>query len=178
MAIDTLVLQLDALMAVAHDIPTLHRKEHPGDGTNGLGADDFLPIFIYVLVNSRVEDLAVQSVVLETLCDPKKMMGEAGQSLGQARTSATEDSKRAAQSRARVERSPPGCGFGVWEALTKFSEMSSTAAFRAFPGGRKYAWCRGCVRCKPLLVTLCMRWQRFFPLTCLPCLSACPFAFA
>eukprot|EP00903_Cladosiphon_okamuranus_P005644 g5610.t1 len=70
--------KLDALMAVAHDIPALHRKEHPGDGANGLGADDFLPIFIYVLVNSGVEDLAVQSVVLETLCDPKKMMGEAG----------------------------------------------------------------------------------------------------
>lgn len=76
----TLVLQLDALMAVAHDIPALHRKEHPGDGASGLGADDFLPIFIYVLVNSGVEGLAVQSVVLETLCDPKKMMGEAGQS--------------------------------------------------------------------------------------------------
>jgi len=71
-------LQLDALMAVAHDIPALHRMEHPGDAASNLGADDFLPIFIYVLVNSRVEDLAVQSVVLETLCDPKKMMGEAG----------------------------------------------------------------------------------------------------
>lgn len=79
-----LVLQLDALMAVAHDIPALHRKEHPGEGANGLGADDFLPIFIYVLVNSGVEDLAVQSVVLETLCDPKKMMGEAGQSSHEA----------------------------------------------------------------------------------------------
>lgn len=76
-----LVLQLDALMAVAHDIPALHRMEHPGDGASSLGADDFLPIFIYVLVNSRVDDLAAQSAVLETLCDPKKMMGEAGQSV-------------------------------------------------------------------------------------------------
>ncbi len=74
------MLQLDALMAVAHDIPALHRMEHPGDTASNLGADDFLPIFIYVLVNSRVEDLAVQSLVLETLCDPKKMMGEAGRS--------------------------------------------------------------------------------------------------
>lgn len=71
--------QLDALMAVAHDIPALHRAEHPGDRSNSLGADDFLPIFIYVLVNSGVKDLAAQCVVLERLCDPKKMMGEAGQ---------------------------------------------------------------------------------------------------
>ncbi|CBJ25693.1 conserved unknown protein [Ectocarpus siliculosus] len=70
--------KLDALMAVAHDIPALHRVEHPGDNASSLGADDFLPIFIYVLVNSRVENLAAQSVILETLCDPKKMMGEAG----------------------------------------------------------------------------------------------------
>lgn len=107
-----LVRQLDALMAVAHDIPALHRKEHPGDGANGLGADDFLPIFIYVLVNSRVEDLAVQSVVLETLCDPKKMMGEAGQFQGRARISAIEEAKRAVQSMVRPdmlrERSTPG----------------------------------------------------------------------
>lgn len=75
------VLQLDALMAVAHDIPALHRVEHPGDNASSLGADDFLPIFIYVLVNSRVENLAAQSVILETLCDPKKMMGEAGGSV-------------------------------------------------------------------------------------------------
>lgn len=73
-----LVLQLDALMAVAHDIPALHRMEHPGDSTTGLGADDFLPIFIYVLVNSTVENFAAQSAVIEALCDPKKMMGEAG----------------------------------------------------------------------------------------------------
>lgn len=75
------VLQLDALMAVAHDIPALHRVEHPGDNASSLGADDFLPIFIYVLVNSSVENLAAQSVILETLCDPKKMMGEAGESV-------------------------------------------------------------------------------------------------
>lgn len=73
-----IALQLDALMAVAHDIPALHRAEHPGDRSNSLGADDFLPIFIYVLVNSGVKDLAAQCLVLERLCDPKKMMGEAG----------------------------------------------------------------------------------------------------
>lgn len=74
-----LLLQLDALVAVAHDIPALYLAEHSGEKADHLGADDFLPIFIFVLVNSRVEGLAVQSAVLEALCDPKKMMGEAGE---------------------------------------------------------------------------------------------------
>lgn len=74
------LLQLDALVAVAHDIPALYLAEHFGEKADHLGADDFLPIFIYVLVNSKVEGLAAQSAVLEALCDPKKMMGEAGES--------------------------------------------------------------------------------------------------
>lgn len=74
-----LLSQLDALVAVAHDIPALYLAEHSGEKADHLGADDFLPIFIFVLVNSRVEGLAVQSAVLEALCDPKKMMGEAGE---------------------------------------------------------------------------------------------------
>lgn len=72
------ILQLDALVAVAHDIPALHRVEHPGKDADNLGADDFLPIFIYVLANSNVDGLAAQSLVVETLCDPKRLMGEAG----------------------------------------------------------------------------------------------------
>lgn len=71
--------QLDALVAVAHGIPALYHAEHPGDGSSQLGADDFLPIFIYVFVNSEVEGMVSLAVVLETLCDPKKMMGEAGE---------------------------------------------------------------------------------------------------
>lgn len=70
--------QVDALIAVAHAIPALHRTEHPGDSADSLGADDFLPIFIYALVNSGVEGMAAQSAVVEALCDPKKMIGEAG----------------------------------------------------------------------------------------------------
>lgn len=65
-------------MAVAHAIPALYRVEHPVENAESLGADDFLPIFIYVLVNSKVEGVAAQSLILETLCDPKKMIGEAG----------------------------------------------------------------------------------------------------
>lgn len=64
---------------MAHAIPALYRKEHPGDDAESLGADDFLPIFIFVLVNSKVEGMAAQAVIVESLCDPKKMMGEAGE---------------------------------------------------------------------------------------------------
>lgn len=76
-----LVLQLDALVAVAHAIPALYRLEHPGDDAESLGADDFLPIFIFILVNSRIDRVAGQSLILETLCDPKRIMGEAGESV-------------------------------------------------------------------------------------------------
>lgn len=71
-------MQLDALVAVAHAIPALYRAEHPDERSRQLGADDFLPIFIYVLVNSRMERVVALTLVLETLCDPKKIMGEAG----------------------------------------------------------------------------------------------------
>lgn len=77
--------KLDALVAVAHAIPALYRAEHPGDESRQLGADDFLPIFIYVLVNSGVERVASLSLVLETLCDPKKMIGEAGRLFGEVK---------------------------------------------------------------------------------------------
>merc|ERR1711871_1433389 len=44
--------KLDALLAAAKEIPNLYLQEHPGT-TEHLGADDFLPIFIYVLMNSK-----------------------------------------------------------------------------------------------------------------------------
>ena len=70
--------KLDTLVAVAHAIPALYRLEHQEEDVESLGADDFLPIFIFVLVNSGVERVAAQALVVETLCDPKRMMGEAG----------------------------------------------------------------------------------------------------
>ncbi|CAM9973907.1 unnamed protein product [Discosporangium mesarthrocarpum] len=80
--------KLEALVAVAHAIPTLHQAEHPpgpGGSSSGreggggqLGADELLPVFIYVLVNSSLEEPALLALVLETLCDPTKVIGEAG----------------------------------------------------------------------------------------------------
>ena len=43
-----------------------------------LGADDFLPIFIYVLVQADIPDLKYLQTVLCTLCDPDKRLSETG----------------------------------------------------------------------------------------------------
>lgn len=48
--------KLDALLAAAKEIPALYVAEHPGTSVH-LGADDFLPIFIYVLVNAEIRVL-------------------------------------------------------------------------------------------------------------------------
>lgn len=69
--------KLDALLAAAKEIPSLYVSEHPGTSSH-LGADDFLPIFIYVLVNSDIPNLAYLQKVLCTLCDPDKKLSETG----------------------------------------------------------------------------------------------------
>ena len=69
--------KLDALLAAAKEIPQLYRIEHPGTGDH-LGADDFLPIFIYILVNADIPNLAYLQKVLCTLCDPDKRLSETG----------------------------------------------------------------------------------------------------
>ena len=53
------------------------KSEHPGT-ENHLGADDFLPIFIYVLVNADIPNLSYLQKVLCTLCDPDKRLSETG----------------------------------------------------------------------------------------------------
>ena len=52
-------------------------QEHPGT-TEHLGADDFLPIFIYVLMNSKICELSYLSTLLCNLCDPDKRLSETG----------------------------------------------------------------------------------------------------
>ncbi|CAM9571291.1 unnamed protein product [Phaeothamnion confervicola] len=77
--------KLDALVATAHEIPALFQREHPRGESVGphgrlrpLGADSFLPIFIFVLVNSDLPDVATTAKLLEELCDPTKRLGETG----------------------------------------------------------------------------------------------------
>jgi hypothetical protein len=66
-----------ALVAAAKEIPLLYRHEHP-DVERPLGADEFLPIFIYVVSQSEMEDLYYLKEVLCHLCDPNQRLSEAG----------------------------------------------------------------------------------------------------
>lgn len=43
-----------------------------------LGADDFLPIFIYVVSQSEVEELSLIQEIMCQLCDPNRRLSEAG----------------------------------------------------------------------------------------------------
>ena len=76
--------KLGALLAAAKEIPALYVREHPhcvsarGVVEKHLGADDFLPIFIYVLVNADIHELACLNCVLTALCDPDKRLSETG----------------------------------------------------------------------------------------------------
>jgi len=69
--------KLDALLAAAKEIPALYLVEHPGTEKH-LGADDFLPIFIYVLINANIPNLLHLQKILCSLCDPDKRLSETG----------------------------------------------------------------------------------------------------
>jgi len=55
----------------------LYKKEHP-DVEGALGADDFLPIFIYVVSQGDIEELALMKELMCELCDPDRRLSEAG----------------------------------------------------------------------------------------------------
>lgn len=64
----------DALVAAAKEIPATYLRENPANATQAhLGADDFFPIFIYVLMQSGIRELAKLKCLLSTLCDPGKV---------------------------------------------------------------------------------------------------------
>ena len=46
--------------------------------TQELGADDFLPIFIYCVVHAQIERPCALCVLLQTLCEPANRIGEIG----------------------------------------------------------------------------------------------------
>lgn len=62
---------------MAKEIPILYRKEHPSED-KPLGADEFLPIFIYVLVQSEIPDILALNEELQAICDPDKRLSETG----------------------------------------------------------------------------------------------------
>jgi hypothetical protein len=69
--------RLEALLAAAKEIPDVFTREHPG-ADQPLGADDFLPIFIYVLARAQIPELLALNEELQALCDPDKRMSETG----------------------------------------------------------------------------------------------------
>lgn len=69
--------KLASLVEAAKDIPRIYRDEHP-HAEKPLGADEFLPIFIWVVSQSDIEDLYLLKDVLCYLCDPNKRLSEVG----------------------------------------------------------------------------------------------------
>ena len=65
------------LIEAAKEIPNVYTREHPGTETP-LGADDFLPIFIYVVVRAQIQEIALINEELQALCDPDSRLSEAG----------------------------------------------------------------------------------------------------
>ena len=72
--------RLEALLITAKEIPIHFVREHPASLANNitLGADDFLPIFIYIIARANVTDIYAMSEELQALCDPDKRMSETG----------------------------------------------------------------------------------------------------
>merc|ERR1711862_327164 len=78
--------KLRAIVSTAHEIASLSLKEQTKkqqQNTNNnvnknLSADDFLPIYIYCFVQAELLRPCAICVLLQTLCDPLKKIGETG----------------------------------------------------------------------------------------------------
>jgi hypothetical protein len=68
--------RLDVLLAAAREVPIIFAAEHSKEEV--LGGDDFLPIFVYVVVQAGIPDLRYLQTVLSALCDPDKRLSETG----------------------------------------------------------------------------------------------------
>eukprot|EP01121_Diplochlamys_sp_Union-15-3_P013691 TRINITY_DN4282_c0_g1_i2.p1 TRINITY_DN4282_c0_g1~~TRINITY_DN4282_c0_g1_i2.p1 ORF type:complete len:119 (-),score=14.98 TRINITY_DN4282_c0_g1_i2:68-424(-) len=68
---------LSCLLSTARSIQTTINAEQGKKGV-ALGADDFLPIFIYVVANSEVENMEAISQYLWSLADPEELTGQLG----------------------------------------------------------------------------------------------------
>ena len=69
--------RLNYLISCAKEIPDVYATEHPSNPDH-LGADEFLPIFIYVLVQARIPNLLALNAEMQALVDPEKRVGESG----------------------------------------------------------------------------------------------------
>ena len=89
--------RIDCLLSVAKEIPAVYRFEHPDlsrqqepdhqqqqqqqqpqSQQQCLGADDILPVFIYILVRAQIPNLLALNQELQTLCDSERRLGYFG----------------------------------------------------------------------------------------------------
>jgi hypothetical protein len=70
--------KLDALVAAVREVHACYRREHGEAVGLHLGADDFLPVFIYVVSQCGISRLLSLKNLLAGLADPSRMMSEAG----------------------------------------------------------------------------------------------------
>ena len=71
--------KLRAIVEAAREIFRIIKPTDTKVDSNGvLGADDFLPIFIYCVVQAEMERPCALCVLLRTLCDPINQIGEMG----------------------------------------------------------------------------------------------------
>eukprot|EP00980_Cylindrotheca_fusiformis_P001481 scaffold345_cov134-Cylindrotheca_fusiformis.AAC.92 len=73
--------KLRAIVRAAREVSRLHVQEHEGQGL--IGADNFLPIFVFCVVKANLERpcallTACAGVLLTTLCDKPNAIGEIG----------------------------------------------------------------------------------------------------
>jgi hypothetical protein len=69
-------VKLRAIVDAAREISQLHETEH--NGHELLGADEFLPIFIFCVIRAEMERPCALSILLQTLCDQINRIGEIG----------------------------------------------------------------------------------------------------
>eukprot|EP00535_Pseudo-nitzschia_heimii_P003921 CAMPEP_0197178146 /NCGR_PEP_ID=MMETSP1423-20130617/3518_1 /TAXON_ID=476441 /ORGANISM="Pseudo-nitzschia heimii, Strain UNC1101" /LENGTH=1195 /DNA_ID=CAMNT_0042627829 /DNA_START=187 /DNA_END=3774 /DNA_ORIENTATION=- len=69
-------VKLRAIVDAAREISRLNESEH--NGLELLGADEFLPVFIFCVIRAELERPCALSILLQTLCDRINRIGEIG----------------------------------------------------------------------------------------------------
>jgi hypothetical protein len=69
--------RLEVLLQASKTISEVFYREHPGSDI-AIGADDLLPVFIYVLVQAKLPHVLSIKEELKVLCDPDRRLAECG----------------------------------------------------------------------------------------------------
>lgn len=69
--------KIECLLHVPKEITALYHEEHP-EAEKPLGADEMLPIFIYIIVQASIPNLLAINHEIQYLCDEDKKLSESG----------------------------------------------------------------------------------------------------